>query len=296
MTVVAVVGGVGAPGATTTSLGLTLAWPLAEGARVVLVEADPDGGAVLAGALRGRVSAQYGLHQLGLAHRQGKLDEFFFQQLIDLTGGERTRLLLPGLADYAQAPSLAHTWEPLARLLAWLEGSDIPHDVIIDLGRSGTLGSSAVLARKADVVLVVARGTLRSATAARVRVEALRRDLDTNGTGADAVGLAVVEGPDYPAGEVAKLLGLPLLMSLPYDVRTAEAMSDGRGEVDKRAMRSRLMRQIASGADEVLSHARARRVRLWVPGSKPGPGPAAGMGFGSGFGSGSGTGEQPRVG
>ncbi|MFI6984165.1 MinD/ParA family protein [Embleya sp. NPDC050154] len=284
MTVVAVVGGVGAPGATTTALGLTLSWPLRAGLRVVLIEADPDGGAVLAGALRGRVSAQYGLHQLGLAHRQGKLDEFFFQQLIDLTGGERNRLLLPGLADFAQAASLAHTWEPLARLLAWLEGPDMPHDVVVDLGRSGTLGSSAVLARKADVVLVVVRGTLRSATAARVRVEALRRDLDANGTGADALGLAVVEGPDYPAGEIAKLLGLPLLMSLPYETRTAEALSDGRGEVDKRAMRSRLMRQIASGADEILSHARARQVRLWVPGSGPGPG------------LGSGSGEQYRVG
>ncbi|MFE5327261.1 hypothetical protein ACFRCG_12840 [Embleya sp. NPDC056575] len=286
MTVVAVVGGVGAPGATTTALGLTLSWPLSASGRVVLVEADPDGGAVLAGALRGRVSAQYGLHQLGLAHRQGKLDEFFFQQLIDLTGGDRTRLLLPGLVDFAQAASLAHTWEPLARLLAWLEGQEIGHDVVVDLGRSGTLGSSAVLARRADVVLVVARGTLRSATAARVRVEALRRDLDAHGTGADALGLVVVEGADYPAGEVAKLLGLPLLMSLPHDPRTADALSDGRGEVDKRAMRSRLMRQIASGADEILVHARTRRLRLQAPGTGPGTGPNPWTG----------TGEHSRVG
>ncbi|WP_439681859.1 hypothetical protein [Embleya sp. MST-111070] len=287
MTVVAVVGGVGAPGATTTALGLTLSWPLSASGRVVMVEADPDGGAVLAGALRGRVSAQYGLHQLGLAQRQGKLDEFFFQQLIDLTGGERTRLLLPGLVDFAQAASLAHTWEPLARLLAWLEGQEIAHDVVVDLGRSGTLGSSAVLARRADVVLVVARGTLRSATAARVRVEALRRDLDANGTGADALGLVVVEGADYPAGEVAKLLDLPLLMSLPHDPRTADALSDGRGEVDKRAMRSRLMRQIASGADEILVHARTRRLRLQVPGA---PGAVPGSGPWTG------TGEHSRVG
>jgi hypothetical protein len=265
MTMVAVVGGTGAPGATTTSLALTLAWPLPTGRRVVMVEADPAGGAVLAGALNGRVANEWGLHQLGLAHRQGQLLDYFFRQLIDLSDGDQERLVLPGLASPEQAPSLTHAWEPLASLLAALEHGQIPHDVVVDLGRDGALGGSGVLARRADVVLVVVRSTLRSISAAQTRVTALRRVLDEHGVGSDALGLAVItEGP-YPASEVSAALGAPVLAVLPHDTRSAQVLSDGQGDADKRFMRSPWMSAMRSSADEVLVRARTRRVRLAAP-------------------------------
>jgi hypothetical protein len=265
MTMVAVVGGAGAPGATTTALGLTLAWPLPTGRRVVMVEADPDGGAVLAGALSGRVTAEWGLHQLGLAHRQGRLMDFFFRQLIDLSDGDQHRMVLPGLASPEQAPSLTHTWEPLASLLAALDHGEIPHDVIVDLGRDGALGGSGVLAWRADVVVVVVRSTLRSISAARTRVAALRRVLAEHGAGSDALGLAVItEGP-YPASEVSSALDAPVVAVLPHDIRSAQVLSDGQGEANAKFMRSPWMSAVRSSADEVLVRARTRRVRLAAP-------------------------------
>lgn len=261
MAVIAVAGGPGAPGATTSALALLLAWPLEPGRRVVLVEADPDGGAVLAGALEGRVEAVYGLRNLAIADRRGLLAQTLWEQLVDLSpDGTAERLLLPGLTDPSQAPGLAYTWEPLADLLHGLEQQG--YDVIVDLGRSGTTGASAVLARRADVVAATVRTTLRGLSAARPRLAALAEDLATAGTGADALGLLLVaEGP-YSAAEVSREFGLPVLGLLPHAVRTARVLSDGGDITDRRFIRSELMRTARSAADEVRLAVRRRRQRL----------------------------------
>lgn len=273
MAVIAVAGGPGAPGATTTALALLLAWPLPPGRRVLLVEADPDGGAVLAGALEGRVEAVYGLRNLAVADRRGLLAQTIWEQLIDLSPeGDARRLLLPGLTDPAQAPGLAYTWEPLADLLHGLEAQG--YDVIVDLGRSGATGASAVLARRADAVAAVVRTTLRGLSSARPRLAALAEDLASGGTGADALGLLLVaEGP-YPGAEVSREFGLPVLGVLPHAVRTARVLSDGGDTADRRFVRSELMRTARSAADEVhlLVHRRRQRLAPTVaalPGASP---------------------------
>ncbi|MFJ2862145.1 hypothetical protein [Kitasatospora sp. NPDC087314] len=261
MAVIAVVGGPGAPGATTTALALLLAWPLSPGRRVLLVEADPDGGAVLAGALEGRVDAVYGLRNLAVADRRGLLAQTIWEQLIDLSPeGTAERLLLPGLTDPTQAPGLAYTWEPLADLLHGLEPQG--YDVIVDLGRSGATGVSAVLARRADVVAVTVRTTLRGLSSVRPRLSALAEDLATAGTGVDALGLLLVaEGP-YSGAEVSREFGVPLLGLLPHATRTARVLSDGGDITDRRFIRSELMRTARSAADEVQLLVRRRRQRL----------------------------------
>lgn len=269
MSVVAVIGGPGAPGATATALGLTLTWPVSEHGRVVLVEADPDGGAVLSGALRSRVPATYGLHQLGRAHRNNELSDFFFRQLVDLSDGARTRLLVPGLIDDSQAPTMAHAWEPLAQLLAGLDQQPIPHDVVVDLGRRGAQGSSGVLARRADVVLLVVRANLRSIAAAHHRVPRLRDDLADHGTGADSLALVVIEDRDYKPSQISDLFGLPVLAVLPSDPRIGGALTDGTRPMDERAMKSPLMRRLATCAEQALILARTRAVRLRAPRAEP---------------------------
>ncbi|MEU8510246.1 hypothetical protein AB0C76_01485 [Kitasatospora sp. NPDC048722] len=261
MAVIALAGGPGAPGATTSALALLLAWPLEPGRRIVLVEADPDGGAVLAGALEGRVEAVYGLRNLAVADRRGLLAQTLWEQLVDLSpDGTAERLLLPGLTDPSQAPGLAYTWEPLADVLHGLEQQG--YDVIVDLGRSGATGASAVLARRADVVAATVRTTLRGLSAARPRLAALAEDLATAGTGADALGLLLVaEGP-YSGAEVSREFGLPVLGLLPHAVRTARVLSDGGDITDRRFIRSELMRTARSAADEVQLAVRRRRQRL----------------------------------
>ncbi|MEE1787394.1 hypothetical protein PUR71_31495 [Streptomyces sp. SP17BM10] len=261
MAVIAVAGGPGAPGATTSALALLLAWPLEPGRRILLVEADPDGGAVLAGALEGRVEAVYGLRNLAIADRRGLLAQTLWEQLVDLSpDGTADRLLLPGLTDPSQAPGLAYTWEPLAEVLHGLEQQG--YDVIVDLGRSGATGASAVLARRADVVVATVRTTLRGLSAARPRLAALAEDLATAGTGADALGLLLVaEGP-YSGAEVSREFGLPVLGLLPHAVRTARVLSDGGDITDRRFIRSELMRTARSAADEAQLAVRRRRQRL----------------------------------
>ncbi|MFJ7909322.1 hypothetical protein [Kitasatospora sp. NPDC096204] len=272
MAVIAVVGGPGAPGATTTALALLLSWPLQPGRRILLVEADPDGGAVLAGALEGRVEAVYGLRNLAVADRRGLLAQTIWEQLIDLSPeGGAERLLLPGLTDPVQAPGLAYTWEPLAELLRGVEQQG--YDVIVDLGRSGATGHSAVLARRADVVVATVRTTLRGLSSVRPRLAALAEDLAAAGTGADALGLLLVaEGP-YTRAEVSRELGLPVLGVLPHAARTAKVLSDGGDTTDRRFIRSELMRTARSAADEVQLLVRRRRQRL-APGAAQDAAPA----------------------
>jgi len=277
MAVIAVVGGPGAPGATTTALALLLAWPLQPGRRILLVECDPDGGAVLAGALEGRVEAVYGLRNLAVADRRGLLAQTLWEQLIDLSpGGDGERLLLPGLTDPTQAPGLAYTWEPLIETLHALEPQG--YDVILDLGRSGATGAGAVLARRADVVAVAVRSTLRGLSAARPRLAALREDLDTAGTGSDALGLLLIaEGP-YPATEVSQQFGVPPLGLLPYAPRTARVLSDGGDTTDRRFIRSELMRTTRTAADQIQLLIRRRRQRLAPAVPPPAPIPAQQLG------------------
>ncbi|MDY0810038.1 hypothetical protein [Kitasatospora purpeofusca] len=281
MAVIAVVGAPGAPGATTTALALLLAWPLQPGRRILLVECDPDGGAVLAGALEGRVEAVYGLRNLAVADRRGLLSQALWEQLIDLSpAGNAERLLLPGLTDPTQAPGLAYTWEPLMEVLHGLEPQG--YDVILDLGRSGATGASAVLARRADVVAAAVRTTLRGLSAARPRLATLAEDLASAGTGADALGLLLIaEGP-YSGAEVSKEFGLPVLGVLPHARRTAQVLSDGGDVTDRRFVRSELMRTARSAADEIQLTVRRRRQRLAPVAAGPaqlepgtGAGPAA---------------------
>jgi len=288
MTVVAVTGGQGSPGATTTALALLLTWPLPPGRRVIMVEADPDGGTVLAGALQGRVSAEYGLHQLGVAHRQGNLVDAFFRQLVDLSDGRRERLLLPGLVDPTQASGLAYTWDALSQLAVGLGGQQMPHDVIFDLGRRGHTGASAIVARRADVVLPVVRGTLPSLAQARPRTAGLRVDLDTHGMGSDSIALVLVEQGRYTRQEIGRQLDSPVLGLLPYDPDRARVLSDGEGDSGKRFLRSKFMRAARTTADATLSLAAARRMRL-APRAAPGeeslpgdatPAPPAALGDG----------------
>ncbi|MEV5989319.1 hypothetical protein AB0L85_30785 [Streptomyces sp. NPDC052051] len=259
MAVIALAGCSGAPGVTTSAVALLLSWPLEPGRRMVLAECDPDGGAVLHGLLQGTLGDRYGLRNLSVAARKGEFGDAFWRQLIDLSSEDgkqespRNRLLLPGIADPAQAASLGSVWKALGVILRGIE-SDHGHDVLIDLGRRGAFGPSGVLAEQADTVVVVVRNTLRCLQAAQARVSALEERVG-------GVGLVVIDEGPYPAGEVQRVLQVPVVATLPYAPKDAKVLSDGADQ-PRHFIKSPLMKAARTIGTLLVQRAAVRRARL----------------------------------
>ncbi|MFD3373695.1 MULTISPECIES: hypothetical protein [unclassified Streptomyces] len=259
MTVIALAGCSGAPGVTTSALALLLSWPLEPGRRMVLAECDPDGGAVLHGLLQGTLGDRYGLRNLSVAARQGDLGDAFWRQLIDLGSAEgktespRDRLLLPGITDPAQSASLGSVWKALSVIFRGIE-AEHGHDILIDLGRRGAFGPSGVLAEQADAVIVVVRNTLRCLQAAEGRVRALEERVG------DVSVLMINEGP-YPAGEVQRVLQVPVVATLPYAPKDTRVLSDG-AEQPRHFTKSPLMKAARTSSTLLVQRAAMRRFRL----------------------------------
>jgi len=261
MAVVALAGGLGAPGVTTTAMALLLTWPLDPGHKIVLAECDPDGGAILPGALQGTMANTHGLRNLALAGRQGQLGEAFWRQLVDVTdAGSMDRLVLPGLYDPAHASSLGPVWEQLSALFVGIE--QYQHDVIVDLGRRGASGPSSVLAQRADVVLMVARNTLRGMQSAQVRLAAMREQLG----GAAQVGLILVEAGPFSREEIQRNLQAEVVAVVPWQPEQAAVLSDG-AEQPRRFEQGELMRAARTSTTRLRQMIATRRSRLGQPGA-----------------------------
>ncbi|MER5352596.1 hypothetical protein ABT093_19965 [Kitasatospora sp. NPDC002551] len=249
-------------GVTTSCLALALASPK----RTVLAECDPAGGTVRAGFLGGTPTAAVGLHRLATAERDGSLPEVFEQHLVPLDT-EGNRLLLPGLTDPAQAPSLAGTWEPLHRLLQVMEEDGF--DILVDAGRVvvesaqrlSALYSPAPLLRLADQVLLVVRANASSVAASAPVVRVLREDLDRHGTGSGALGVLLIEGEGFRATEVAAALGVPVVATLPDDPATA-AVLGGSGRARGRFALAPLTRAARTAHEPITLAATRRRVQI----------------------------------
>ncbi|MFK0113139.1 hypothetical protein [Streptomyces sp. NPDC091217] len=259
MAVIALAGCSGAPGVTTSALALLLSWPLEAERRMILAECDPDGGAVLHGLLQGTLGDRYGLRNLSVAARKNEFGEAFWRQLIDLSGDDgkkespHDRLLLPGITDPAQSASLGQVWKMLARMFRGIE-AEHGHDILIDLGRRGAYGPSGVLAEQADATFVVVRNTLRCLQAAEGRVRALEERVGDVGV------LMISEGP-YPAGEVQRVLQVPVVATLPYAPKDARVLSDGV-EQPRHFTKSPLMKAARAGSTALVQRAALRRARL----------------------------------
>ena len=217
----------GSPGVTVSALALTLTWP----GPCLLAECDPAGGDVLAGYLGGALDARRGLAELAVAELRERLTDEFERQLVDLHAPRRERLVLPGLRDPAQSATVAPVWRPIAEHLRTTSAHG--YQVIVDCGRITAPHFGWPLLSCADLVLLVVRGTLPSVSHAVPAVRALRRELAGDGGGADRLRLLVVQVGPYPAEDVARRLHVDLAASLPYDPRSAHALSFG-GAVHRR--------------------------------------------------------------
>ncbi|MBC9729318.1 hypothetical protein [Streptomyces sp. TRM68367] len=267
MAVITLVGLPGAPGVTSTALALLRTWPLEDGRRMILAECDPDGGAVLSGALQGRMEADRGLRNLAVSTRTQELVNAFWTQLIALENddrrNERNRLLLAGLTEMSQASSLAPVWTQLADLFAGIEPGG--HDVLVDLGRSGAFGPASVLALRADVVLVVMRGTVRGLHNGKSRIAQLRALLDgENGRGSGGLGVLLIRQGPYGPREVEEETGVPVIAQLPYRPAEAAVLSDGEPE-GRQFMNSKLMKAVGDATTPIRQRVASRRARLASP-------------------------------
>lgn len=185
MSLVVVMGGKEAPGATTTALALACTWPAAS--RLV-VEADPDGGVL---AARFGLAYEPGLVNLAAVARRG-LDEADVAAHTQVLGDHGLSVLpAPTLPDQV-AGALTVVGVPLADALASMGDAA----VVIDVGRAWpSTPTIAAFLERADVILLVARPRLEEVQQLGARWRAARAQ---NGR----VGVVLVGDRPYAPDEV----------------------------------------------------------------------------------------------
>ena len=269
MAIIAVASAKGSPGVTTTCLALTLTWPRS----VLLVEADPAGGDVMAGYVRAELSGDRGLAYLAVAARRDSIDAELGAQVIDLTSEKQavhtapiTRLLLPGVTDPVESAGVAPSWPRLADFFVALgqrssrqqaaDGPDRePLDVIVDCGRLISTYPPLTVMASADLVLLAVRSSLRSASSTAPVVATLRRELAAGGGDPDRVGLVVIEGGEYRTSDLGRALGAPVVATVPWREKEAAALSDGIGKVVDNSTLMRSARKTAESLAAQLTRA-----------------------------------------
>ncbi|TDE32118.1 hypothetical protein [Actinomadura sp. 6K520] len=251
MGLIAVVSAGGAPGATTTALALTLAWP----EPALMAECDCDGGSVLAGLFGGHFPADRGLLNLAWQITEDPGRVALHEQTYPLDDvGDRP--VLPGPADPFQAQAItAVAWEKIAAVLARQTA-----DVIADVGQVRAVGYPFAVLAAADLIVLVLRPTLRQVVAARPRVAAIRDALGRQA----AIGLCLIGRGPHSVAEVRKVLGgdFAVVVQFPDDARSAARLSDGDPKRRRLTRSSDLLvqaRTVARALRAAVDHRPGRR-------------------------------------
>ncbi|MGL5405965.1 MAG: hypothetical protein ACRDAX_04125 [Propionibacteriaceae bacterium] len=240
----------GAPGVTTTALGLTLAWPRP----ALLVDADRDAPqAILAGYLKGIDPQNRGLPALAQAHREARALDVIGQCLPLPPTYEHA--FLPGFSNPAQESVFASVWPPLAHAFAAVGASE--RDVIIDVGRIRT-GLPSALVRSADRIVIVARSNLQSLAPLRYHLDGLLEQSERD----DAIQFLIV-GPDRPYSlkEIRKQFPVAVT-SIPWDPFAATNLNDG-ADLAKDRRESQLLKAWRSLAEKLVADHDKQRAELW---------------------------------
>lgn len=214
----------GSPGVSTAAAGLAYHWPRP----VLLLDADPTGtSALLAGHFRGELEPGLGLIDLAVAAAEDRLEEAFASAITKLPDSDVR--FLAGIRSHEQAHSLSSLWPQLLGVLHRLD--EAGHDVIVDAGRLGLVGSPNLLIDRADLVVLVTRNSLVSLAGARSWTASMRSRFAEHGSSARLGMMLIQDTPRrvqaYGDGQVARALQLPVLASLPYDKDGAEVYSHG---------------------------------------------------------------------
>jgi hypothetical protein len=230
----------GSPGVTTTVLALAARWPASW--RRVLIEADPAGGDL---AARYGLPLTPGLVSLAAAARRSTDPDLVWEHAQELPGGLPV-VAGPTRADQAHAALAAACGaDGHAGVLGAFAGrGDVV--AIVDCGRLDRDSAISQVIEAADQLLLVARPRADELAHLAARAEQI------------ALGPAhtrlLLMGSGYPAGEVAREVGLSVLGSVPHDPRTAAALS-GHAASRPRA-RARLARAATRIAAELAADPR----------------------------------------
>lgn len=221
---ITVLTGAGSGGISTATAALWQTWP----APALFVEADPIGAGLPVGLLSERLGPADGLLGWALATGRGTSGSAELARHTLAVDGERARLLVTGVTEPAQYAAIAAGVDRLMSAWAGLAEDDPPIDVLIDAGRLIT-ACPGLLAR-ADLLLMVVRGTLAGAAAAARWLPRLRQVCpDDDDPARPAIRLLVVGETPYTAGEVARAVGVEVAGALPWDPRAAAALMGSPG-------------------------------------------------------------------
>jgi MinD-like ATPase involved in chromosome partitioning or flagellar assembly len=236
MTAIAFASCHGAPGVTTTVVGLAAAWPGAR--RPLVIEADPDGG-VLAARFED-LHADRTLAEVAVDARRTYDHDRLLATARPLWGAVPV-VVAPPSAEQAAA-ALATAGERLAAGLA--ASAEV---VLVDVGRLTTRSPALPLARPAEMVVLVARAGFEDAASLAPRCAELR------GAGCRP-GLVVVGRSPYRPEELAESAQVELLGCLPADAAAAAVLAGGAGS-DRRLRRSLLWRSLVDLAARLAAAA-----------------------------------------
>lgn len=219
----------GAPGASTTALGMAALWPERP---ALLVEADPGGGVV---AARFGLAQEPGLASLAAARHgghSGGVAPYVQQMPLGLHV-----LVGPGAAETAAGAVsvLVGQGDAVARLAPV---------VVADVGRLYANSPAWGLLRFADAVVLVTSGSTEYLDHLDTRLPALRAVARP-----DFVGLAVCGRSAYNPTEISGRLGVPVWAQLPAD-RWGAGVLAGRmtGRVWTRTRLAQALRALAASA------------------------------------------------
>lgn len=246
MSVVVLASASGAPGVTTTALGLTLAWP----GDAVLVDADRSASqSILAGHLSGESTHGAGLQGVLQAHRERRgLAEALAAEWRPLPEVPRKpseaargeRRFVPGFTHLGSVELFEIAWPGVLEV-----ARSAPYDLVVDGGRTGHQGLPASLVAGADAVGLVCRTSLASLAALRLHLGPL-----VEGGAPGRVGLVLV-GPGRPYGvrEVAEQFGVPVIAEIVWDPGAAAELNEG--PVGRGWRRTSLARSFERAADQL---------------------------------------------
>lgn len=214
----------GAPGVTSTALGLAVQWP----GEVVLLDADRSASqAVLAGYLKGQSPQGRGMQGLLHAHRERRdLRVAFAENRMVLPSPPQDqrspadvppRWFVPGFAHLRSIDHVEGLWSPL------IETTRDGPDVIVDAGRVGYHGLPGSLLAAADAIGMVCRTSLVSLAALPLHLPPLVEAAPPGRVGLILVG----PGRPYSAREVSEQFGLPILAEIAWDAKQAADLADG---------------------------------------------------------------------
>ncbi|MGI8683876.1 MAG: hypothetical protein ACR2MO_02030 [Acidimicrobiales bacterium] len=216
----------GAPGVTTTVIGLAATWPGPE--RPVVVEADPAGG-VLA-ARFDELRADRTLAEVAVDVRR----RYDHDRVV-----ASARALWGAIPVVVAPPSAEQTHGALAMAGEHLGEGAAGHGraVVFDVGRLTARSPALAVARRSAMTVLMARPSFEAVATLAARAGELR-------SAGCTLGLVVVGERPYPPEEAAHEAGITLLGVLPDDAPSAAILAGGAGS-SRRLRRSLLWRSLA---------------------------------------------------